>query len=351
MNTTASFDTAELLAVLREVQRRVSIAVLAACKSSSFEQLSGEATSAAGDVVYAIDRIAEHQLLQAMNELIATREPVVLICEGIGDGTLVLPREACAADARWRIIVDPIDGTRGLMFQKRSAWILTGVAPNRGENTKLSDIEIAIQTEIPLVKQYLYDSFWAIKGQGMHAERRDLLSGDIIPFSPRPSSAGSLAHGYGTVCSFFASGRDLLGRIADELSCRLLSGHNPGEARIFEDQYASTGGQLIGLICGQDRFVADLRPLLLAPLRQRGDVLGHCCHPYDICTSLIAKEVGVEICLPDGTSVDVPLDTQTNVAWVGYANPSLRKTIEPALQATISELLNGEPSPIPLADT
>ena len=60
-------------------------------------------------------------------------------------------------DAAWRIIVDPIDGTRGLMYQKRSAWILTGVAPNRGSSTSLRDIVLAVQTEIPLVKQHLAD--------------------------------------------------------------------------------------------------------------------------------------------------------------------------------------------------
>ena len=67
--------------------------------------------------------------------------------------------------AELRIIIDPIDGTRGLMYQKRAAWILTGVAVNRGpEQTNISDIELPIQTEIPLVKQHLSDSFWAIKG-------------------------------------------------------------------------------------------------------------------------------------------------------------------------------------------
>jgi hypothetical protein len=39
------------------------------------------------------------------------------------------------------------------MYQKRSAWILTGAAPNKGAATNLSDIEAAMQTEIPLVKQ------------------------------------------------------------------------------------------------------------------------------------------------------------------------------------------------------
>ena len=56
-----------------------------------------------------------------------------------------LPRGVPESEAVWRIIVDPIDGTRGLMYQKRSAWILTGVAPNRGPETNLQDIELAMR--------------------------------------------------------------------------------------------------------------------------------------------------------------------------------------------------------------
>src|SRR6185503_285427 len=75
------------------------------------------------------------------------------------------PKGSREADCRWRILVDPLDGTRGLMYQKRSAWVLTGVAPNRGAATQLSDIVLAVQTEIPLVKQHLCDQLWAIRGK------------------------------------------------------------------------------------------------------------------------------------------------------------------------------------------
>ena len=81
-------------------------------------------------------------------------------------------------DAVWRVVVDPIDGTRGLMYQKRSAWVLTGVARNRGAGTNLQDIELAVQTEIPLVKQHLCDVLWAVRGEGAHAERFNRLTGE-----------------------------------------------------------------------------------------------------------------------------------------------------------------------------
>ena len=34
--------------------------------------------------------------------------------------------------AAWTVIVDSIDGTRGLMYDKRSAWCLAAVAPPGG---------------------------------------------------------------------------------------------------------------------------------------------------------------------------------------------------------------------------
>jgi hypothetical protein len=99
----------------------------------------------------------------------------------------------------------------------------------------------------------------------------------------------------------------------------------------FEDQYASTGGQLYELIVGHDRFNADLRPLLRPLLEQRGQTGGLCCHPYDLCTTLIATEAGVIVTDAAGQPLDMPLDVGTDVAWVGYANPTLRDQIEPVL--------------------
>src|SRR5690606_36835683 len=146
------------------------------------------------------------------------QEPIVLVGEGVEQGAVTVPAGASEDEARRRVIVDPIDGTRGLRFQKRPAWILTAAALNRGADTRLSNIQISIQTEIPLVNQHLYDVYWAIKDGAMQGERYDRLNDRRVPFTPRPSTATTLAHGYGTVCSFFASGRDLLGKFADELS-------------------------------------------------------------------------------------------------------------------------------------
>ena len=95
----------------------------------------------------------------------------MLVAEGLPGGRRCYPAGGDEASADWWIIVDPIDGTRGLMYQKRSAWMLTGVAPNRGPATSLRDIVLAVQTEIPLVKQHLSDQLWALRGEGAQAQR------------------------------------------------------------------------------------------------------------------------------------------------------------------------------------
>src|SRR5207247_411878 len=212
------------------------------------------------------------------------------------------------------------------MYQKRSAWILTGVAPNRGTATRLRDIVLAVQTEIPLVKQHLSDQLWALRGQGMQAWRYNRLSGARERLALRPSAADTIAHGFATVVRFFPGARDVLGAIDDEIVQAVVTAE-PGRAACFEDQYASTGGELYELVAGHDRFIADLRPLV--------NPKGLCCHPYDLCTALVATEAGVIVSHPNGGAVDAPFDLTTDMAWVGYANEALRRSIEPVLQGAL----------------
>src|SRR6266852_562712 len=129
-------------------------AVVDACAGQTPEQLAATASDdGEGDTIYAIDRVAEEALARGLSRL-PPDEPVCIIGEGLAE-PLLFPRGARERDCRWRILMDPLDGTRGLMYQKRGAWILTGVAPNRGVATRLSDVVLAVQTEIPLRKQHL----------------------------------------------------------------------------------------------------------------------------------------------------------------------------------------------------
>ena len=324
----------ELLEPLLALPDRIRAAVLEACARQDTAALAAVAGDAPGDTIYGIDRVSEDVLVAGLST-VAERQPLVLVAEGVAGGRLVLPRGSAEEDCRWRVVVDPIDGTRGLMYQKRPAWILTGVAPNRGSATRLRDIELAVQTEIPLLKQHLCDQLWAVRGQGVHAQRLNRLTGTVEPLVLRPSRADTIAHGYATIVRFFPGVRDVLAAVDDDVARELLGEPEAGKAGCFEDQYAATGGQLYELMAGHDRFIGDLRPLAEGIRASRGLAPALCCHPYDICTALVAAEVGVVLTDGAGGPLDAPLDVTADVAWVGYANPALRERLEPVLHRAL----------------
>jgi fructose-1,6-bisphosphatase/inositol monophosphatase family enzyme len=329
-------DIQALVEPILNLHREMRDAVVEACERTAVEVLSRVDHDEAGDTIFAIDRVSEEQLIEAFEQKVAEIASVVLIAEGLPEGgKVVLPRGTREDEAEWRVIVDPIDGTRGLMYQKRSAWILTGVAPNRGEATSLRDVVFAVQTEVPLVKQHLTDQIWAVRGESVHARRLNRLTGEERDIVLRPSGASSIAQGFATVARFFPGAREVLAAIDDEVVAAVLGPVQPGKAQCFEDQYIATGGQLYELMAGHDRFVADLRPLTDALFRDEGRALGLCCHPYDICTAMIAEALGVILTAPDGGQLDVPLEVEPDVAWVGYANAALREQVEPALQEAL----------------
>jgi fructose-1,6-bisphosphatase/inositol monophosphatase family enzyme len=243
----------------------------------------------------------------------------------------VFPAGAREADAKIRIIMDPVDGTRGLMYDKRAAWSLAGAAPNKGEATRLSDIEVAVMTELPTRKMGAGDVLWAIKGRGARGVREPLLSTpgsapQDLPLSP--SRATTLSHGFATVSNFFPGTKELASRLMEHLVLRTLGPADVKKATVFDDQYISTGGQFYELIVGHDRFVADLRPLFYA---MQGQGEGLCCHPYDCATMLIATEAGVAVTDGRGGPLDGPMDVTTGLSWAAFANDDLRRALEPLI--------------------
>jgi fructose-1,6-bisphosphatase/inositol monophosphatase family enzyme len=281
------------------------------------------------DTIYAIDKVGEKAVLAWFEAHWPKRWPVELVMEGLEEkhGAVTMPRSTPVARTLFKCILDPIDGTRGLMYDKRSAWSLAALAPQRGARTNLSDIVIAVMTELPTAKQGRADQLSVVRGGRVRAERIDLRTARRAKFKPRPSQARTLAGGFASFAKFFPPGKAWLTEREVRLWRRLGDG-----MEIFDDQYLSSGGQVYELLMGHDRFIADLRPLAFARLRVRAALA---CHPYDICTALIAQELGCVITAPDGKPLRTPLDTTTRVAWVGYANPALARRIRPKLRALL----------------
>src|SRR5688500_14782780 len=133
------------------------------------------------DTIYAIDALVE-PAIEAFCRDWGKTTPLVVIAEGLLDEKgrerpRAFPDGTAEADALIRVILDPIDGTRGLMYDKRSAWSLAGAAANRGPATSLRDIEVAVMTELPTSKLGWSDVLWAVRGRGVQARRIDLRDG------------------------------------------------------------------------------------------------------------------------------------------------------------------------------
>ncbi len=321
-------ETARRLEWLRLAATRLREGVTAGLRAESAERLSQTAGVRGGDLVYRLDEHAEEPLL-AICEAWGEEEPFLLIAEGLDGGKRVFPAGAAAEELAFTLIVDPVDGTRGLMYGKRSAWALFGVAPapRDGFWPALADITLALQAELPTPRAALADTLWAVAGHGAHGETLDLRDGTVTRFTPQPSGAVSLAGGFASFAKFFPGVKARTVEI-EEAFFREVMGPPPEDApQVFDDQYISSGGQLYELMVGHDRFVADVRPLFA----ERGLAASLCAHPYDLCTELIAREAGVAVRDPWGAPLRAPLDTESPVAWVGYASETLRARLEPAL--------------------
>jgi hypothetical protein len=321
---------------LREFQRTVRSLLIDSRNRADLHTIS---RSSSADTIYSIDAVVDPVLKELCHEW-GRVTPLVLIAEGLEDDhgkeveRLTFPLGTPEDDAQIRVIVDPIDGTRGIMYDKRPAWALAGVAPNKGPRTRLRDIEVAVMTELPTSKMGQADVLWAIKGRGAVGVREDLKSGAAVPLPLRPSPATDILHGFAMVVNFFPGTKVLASQLMEHLAANLIPPADFNRAPIFEDQYISTGGQFYEAIVGHDRFNADLRPYYY---RIQNQPEGLCCHPYDCATLLIAEEAGVIVTDGMGRPLDGPLDVTTGVSWAVFSNGTLQQKIEPLLSAFLAE--------------
>ncbi len=266
---------------------------------------------------------------------------IVLVAEGMNEDKVnVFPEGMSEAKAAWRLIVDPIDGTRELMVGKRSAFFLAGAAPNQGPSTRLLAIRSAVMVEIPTDRAFLSDALWAVKGEMTQGFTRNLLDGSRKNLKPSPTQEPTLRGGFGQIVRFVHPGKDLLSVMEEEMVKELFPNLKDGEIAAFDDQYLSTGGQLYELLMGKDRFTADLRQSLYSKFHREGKRTGHVCHPYDLAASLVGSEAGIILTDALGHPLDGPMDTTTGLDWVGYANARIRGELAPVLNRLVKKYLS-----------
>src|SRR5689334_5538988 len=120
-------DSAYFATHLRTLALRMRDAVLRGIRATSIEDLATPTGDRGGDTIYRLDEHGEGILLATAAEW-GQELPFLLVAEGLEGGGQRFPAGADPRHLAFTLIVDPIDGTRGLMYGKRSAWALFGVA-------------------------------------------------------------------------------------------------------------------------------------------------------------------------------------------------------------------------------
>lgn len=327
-------DVSERLRVLLcRLGDAIRDAVVHGRASKDATALAAVAAQSSADTIYEMDRLTEAAILEWFDNHWPSDQPVEVVMEGIEEAASPCFPQGTHRDlTRWKCILDPIDGTRGIMYDKRSAWALAGLAPQLGEGTSLSDITIAAMTELPTTKQWRADQISCVVGRGLRLEAVNALNGSRAPLELAPSKAHDFRHGFASLAKFFPEGRTLTAQLEEELWDELIGLGSTASPTVFDDQYISTGGQFYELLAGHDRMVGDIRPIVHARLELETSLA---CHPYDLCVWPVLAEAGVIFEEPRGGFPDAPLDTTTPVAWVGFANSALADLARPVLHRLI----------------
>lgn len=322
-----------ILELHKSIRTRVRDALSVGARSVGEDPALEEAAvtgEGAADVNYAIDVPADEEVDRFAEEL-AREVPVVQVSEGTGIRRLGNDGQG---DGAIRLIADPIDGTRNLAYDMRSGWVLTALANEKGDATALSDVQVAVQSEIPTRGSNSYHVMTAVRGGGARLERRSLEGDELLEQRVLgPSSDDRLDNGYYVFFKFSPEDRVAISEIEENFLRTLVSDHGVDRRTLCDDQYISNAGQLFLMLTRRYRFLCDLRGLV-------GDVLGvdnFTSKPYDVCCSLIAEEAKVPLTLPDGGAFDVPLDLDHRVSFVAYANDALRQKLQPILNTALAD--------------
>jgi fructose-1,6-bisphosphatase/inositol monophosphatase family enzyme len=329
----SALDTDFLLAATRRLHEAIRVAVrarLEQARTSGRPELANQPGAwGAGDLSYALDEVAEAPL-HAFGREISNRHPLVLIAEGPG-----VQRHDGPDGVPLRAIIDPVDGTRSLMHDMRSGWALTGLALDRGDETRLSDIQVGVQTELPTTSAAVYHVLTAVRGEGARIARHDVSSGECLESQPLAVAREQpLDNGYFAFTRYLAIERPLVAELERGFLERAIAAHALQPRLIYDDQYLCSAGQLYLVTTGRYRVLADLRGWL----QQHRGLANFTAKPYDLAALLIYQEAGVPVLDAQGLPLDAPLDTETPLSVVAYGNAQLREAFEGHLMDALAAL-------------
>jgi fructose-1,6-bisphosphatase/inositol monophosphatase family enzyme len=328
-----------LLELCDELRGVTRAALLAAERDGTGDALARPQAQGQGDVTFGLDLPAEERIDAWLRET-ARSEPLSLLTEDSGwrhfgadgrGGVRTLPGFDHGGP---RIAVDPVDGTRNLMADLRSAWSVIAFAPAGAGQPRLSDCTGGVVSEIPGTLAARFRRL-ASDGHGCTLELCELAGGAGIARRELRVDADDRAdHGYFPFFRYEPAQRPAIARLEAAFFARLARAEGAEARSIYDDQYISSAGQLVLLALGRYRMLVDARELV----RRRLGAPGVTSKPYDLAGAVVcARAAGVVVTGAEGGALDFPIDATTPVGFAGYANARTRARLEPHWLAALAE--------------
>ncbi|MDP6837334.1 MAG: inositol monophosphatase family protein [Planctomycetota bacterium] len=326
---------------LRELCDDIRSAVSRVVASSQPAELSRILGQGAGDISFGIDAPAE-LAAAAWLETRARTGPLSLLTEERGwqhrgPGPSGEPVELADFDHGGpRICLDPLDGTRNLMMDLRSAFtVVAWAAPGSGQ-PRLADASLGLVSEIPTGNSQSYSRLVGQRRGACQLETFALSGQPLCAASDlRVDDCVSVDNGYFCFFRFSPALRPAIATLEAAFFARLVALEGARPDSWYDDQYCSNGAQLFLTARGTYRMVADLR----AHLAARAGSETVTAKPYDLAGAVIcAQAAGCSVTAPNGTPLDFPLDATTPVSFVAWANSASADRLAPHLLACLADV-------------
>lgn len=326
-----------LVALCDELRGATRAALLAAELEGTREALARPHAQGLGDVTFGLDVPSEERLSTWLEEA-ARAQPLSLLTEDSGwrhrgpDGRGGVRTLGGFDHGGPRIAVDPVDGTRNLMADLRSAWTVVAFAPAGAGEPRLSDCTGGIVAEIPGTLAARFRRLVS-DGRACALELCELADGAPVSARELRADADDRAdHGYFPFFRYEPAQRPAIARLEADFFARLARHEGAEPFTIYDDQYISSAGQLVQLALGRYRMLIDARELV----RRKLGAAGATSKPYDLAGAVVcARAAGVVVTAPEGGALDFPIDATTPVGYAGYANEATRRRLEPHWLATL----------------
>jgi fructose-1,6-bisphosphatase/inositol monophosphatase family enzyme len=330
-----------MLEALEDLATRLAATCRKQQLGASTAELASVAGVGAGDTTFGIDTAPE-SVVAAWAEELANAGPLSILTEdsgwrhlGPGDAGFQVLDDFDHGGPR--VVVDPVDGSRNLMFDLRPAWAAIASAPAGKEAPRLADLTLGVVQELGTsrhgralrlvgeVDGGCHEALYELspEGLGVRVWRREL----VVDADPR------IDQGFLPFFRYHPASRVELARLEAAFFERLRLDEQADLRSIFDDQYISNTGQLVLLSQGRYRMIADLRGLLV----NTDGSPSVTSKPYDIAAAVVcARAAGALVEDPAGQPLDVPLDATTRVSFVAYTNAATASRLRPHLLAILA---------------